>query len=316
MSLLVLLCLGVATPALSGWAVPLESAAKVRTFAGMCGLSSCFSCSAGADFFGEPGDVSSCSHGHPPQAQLPSPKICSLQPIFQIAPGQREQLGKDAAASAQKVCFAWALGALCCSFVSKQLQAYAPTQNKVQAFLSSEVHAEHACPACDNKDYSDGSVAQSVSTNADSYRVVCLFFARCPDGWDAADGRCLLREASSRAHPLLLPAFAEVHSPSGLFRWACGGSWPWRNWGGAGPRYDLGVALPFCIHAWRTAVPPPRLARPSGGCMGFGAGCHWTGVCDKVQVFDGSSGVLARLVGGVVAHVCAVICVKSQRKWS
>ena len=205
MSLLVLLCLGVATPALSGWAVPLESAAKVRTFAGMCGLSSCFSCSAGADFFGEPGDVSSCSHGHPPQAQLPSPKICSLQPIFQIAPGQREQLGKDAAASAQKVCFAWALGALCCSFVSKQLQAYAPTQNKVQAFLSSEVHAEHACPACDNKDYSDGSVAQSVSTNADSYRVVCLFFARCPDGWDAADGRCLLREASSRAHPLLLP---------------------------------------------------------------------------------------------------------------
>jgi hypothetical protein len=61
---------------------------------------------------------------------------------------------------------------------------------------------------------------------------------------------------------------------------------------------------------------PPRLARPSGGCMGFGAGCHWTGVCDKVQVFDGSSGVLARLVGGVVAHVCAVICVKSQRKWS
>ena len=32
--------------------------------------------------------------------------------------------------------------------------------NKVQAFLASEVHAERACAACDNKDYLDGSAAQ------------------------------------------------------------------------------------------------------------------------------------------------------------
>ena len=69
------------------------------------------------------------------------------------------------------------------------LQAYAPTRNKVQAFLASEVHAEHACAACDNKDYLDGSAAQVVPANAESYRALCQFFVRCPFGWDAAEGR-------------------------------------------------------------------------------------------------------------------------------
>ena len=64
------------------------------------------------------------------------------------------------------------------------------------------------------------------------------------------------------------------------------------------PRHGSGVA--DCLAASMLGgqlPPPPRLTRPSGACMGFGAGCHWTGFCDKVQAFDGSSGVLACLVG-------------------
>jgi len=59
----------------------------------------------------------------------------SLGNIAKIVPGEREEIGKHAAARAQK--------------------AYAPTKSKVQAFLASEAHAEQMCSACDDKDYSD-----------------------------------------------------------------------------------------------------------------------------------------------------------------
>ena len=53
-------------------------------------------------------------------------KVCPLHPIFQISPDEREQLGRDAAASAQKVGFTllWALSAgpqlPCCRHMRQQ----------------------------------------------------------------------------------------------------------------------------------------------------------------------------------------------------
>jgi len=58
-----------------------------------------------------------------------------LENSAKIKPGEREEIGKHAAARAQK--------------------AYAPTKSKVQTFLAMEANAEQVCPACDDKDYSD-----------------------------------------------------------------------------------------------------------------------------------------------------------------
>lgn len=77
MSLLVLLCLGMASPASSSWAAPLESAAKVRTFASMCGLSSCFSCPTQTL-------TRICQGALPGEAV--APELCSLQPFFRFRP--------------------------------------------------------------------------------------------------------------------------------------------------------------------------------------------------------------------------------------
>ena len=84
---------------------------------------------------------------------------------------------------------------------------------------------------------------------------------------------------------------------SGGLAWVLGhGATGWECGSDGSPRQGASVADFRAASMLGRQLSPSRLARPIGACMGFGAGCHWTGFCDKVQAFDGSSGVLAWLV--------------------
>lgn len=75
--------------------------------------------------------------------------VTPMETSAKISPQEREELSKDAAIASRR--------------------AYAPRKARVAIFLAMEAQVQKACPACDDKDYSDP----------------------CPLGWsELSDGRC------------------------------------------------------------------------------------------------------------------------------